>query len=226
MNHLRLQLVNSRENSAVEQQIDAVVIGGWSGRDRQAVEEHIRELEALGVPRPEHTPCYYVVSTSRLTTDDYIEVVGNESSGEVEFVLLKRMGEIWIGVGSDHTDRKIETFDVNASKQVCDKPIADVMWNFRDVEDHWDDLQLQSRIIVDGERTLYQDGRVNELLHPLELIEQYEKLSNRKLADNSVMFGGTLPAIGKVRPSDRFELEIIDPSLGRKISHQYRISAL
>ena len=32
--------------------ISHAVIAGWTGRDREAMEKHIAELEALGVPRP------------------------------------------------------------------------------------------------------------------------------------------------------------------------------
>jgi hypothetical protein len=35
-----------------------------------------------------------------------------------------------------------------------------------------------------------------------------------------------MPAIGAIRPSPRFEMELDDPVLGRKISHAYEIEAL
>lgn len=79
--------------------INAAVIAGWTGRDPEAVEKHIRELEALGVNRPSTTPIYYRVSASRVSTKDTIEVTGNTSSGEVEFVLLQTGGKLWVGVG-------------------------------------------------------------------------------------------------------------------------------
>ena len=34
--------------------VDTLVIGGWTGRDAAAIEAHIAELEAVGVPRPAH----------------------------------------------------------------------------------------------------------------------------------------------------------------------------
>ena len=33
-------------------QVDRLVIAGWTGRDKPALEKHIAELEALGVKRP------------------------------------------------------------------------------------------------------------------------------------------------------------------------------
>ena len=85
--------------------IRQLIIAGWTGRNQEAVEKHIRELEAIGVRRPKSTPIFYRVSASLLTTDDMIDVLGENSSGEVECVLHAIDGEIFVGVGSDHTDR-------------------------------------------------------------------------------------------------------------------------
>jgi hypothetical protein len=40
------------------------------------------------------------------------------------------------------------------------------------------------------------------------------------------MFGGTHAVRGGIRPSERFEFEIEDPVLGRKIRHGYAIQTL
>ena len=39
--------------------INHLVLAGWAGRNHAAVEAHIRELEALGTPRPTRTPVFY-----------------------------------------------------------------------------------------------------------------------------------------------------------------------
>src|SRR5579862_3365461 len=124
------------EESVVPGQVQEVIIAGWTGRDRAAQERHIAELELLGVRRPATTPVYYRVSASRLTTSDSISVTGNDSSGEVEFIILYKGGSIWIGVGSDHTDRKIETYNITVSKQMCEKPMAPRVWLFDELSDH------------------------------------------------------------------------------------------
>jgi hypothetical protein len=103
--------------------IDQAVIAGWTGRDPVARDKHIAELEAIGISRPATTPIYYRVSARRLTTTDSIEVSGGDSSGEVEFVLIGWQGRIFVGLGSDHTDRKVEAYSVTVSKQMCDKPL-------------------------------------------------------------------------------------------------------
>ena len=88
--------------------IDQAVIAGWTGRDPVARDKHIAELEAIGIARPATTPIYYRCSARRLTQEDSIEVCGANSSGEVEFVLIGWQGRTFVGLGSDHTDRKVE----------------------------------------------------------------------------------------------------------------------
>jgi Protein of unknown function (DUF2848) len=205
--------------------IDDAIVAGWTGRDAAAVEKHIRELEALGVKRPATTPIFYRVSAARLTTGSEIEVVGTGSGGEVEFVLLQYDGRVWVGTGSDHTDRTVETYGVTVSKQMCDKPLAPVFWAFDEVAPHWDKLMLRAHVVENGERKLYQEGPVTAMLAPLDLVGRYLKGST-KLPDGSIMYCGTLAARGGVRPTERFEYEIEDPALGRRIAHAYTVRIL
>src|SRR6059036_3351207 len=79
--------------------IDQAVIAGWTGRDPVARDKHIAELEALGIARPATTPIYYRCSARRITTTDSIEVSGEHSSGEVEFVLIGWQGRTFVGLG-------------------------------------------------------------------------------------------------------------------------------
>src|SRR3546814_230723 len=133
-----------------------LIIAGWTGRDSAALEAHIEELEALGVARPKSVPIFYRVDTSLLTTAGTVQCVGREASGEVEAVLYKHDGEYFVGVGSDHTDRKLETVGITLSKQVCVKPVSQRVWRWRDVADHWDSLLFRSALPQTGE--IYQDG--------------------------------------------------------------------
>src|SRR5436190_22137261 len=104
--------------------VHQLVIAGWTGRDPVARDKHIAELAAIGIAPPASTPIYYRVAARRLTTAERIECSGAESSGEVEFVLIGSGGGIFVGVGSDHTDRKVETYGITVAKQMCDKPLA------------------------------------------------------------------------------------------------------
>jgi hypothetical protein len=206
------------------QEIRQLVIAGWTGRDQDAVERHIAELEVLGVKRPSETPIFYRLSPSRATTSTHIQVIGTESSGEVEFVLLSAEDRLWVGLGSDHTDRAVETYDVAFSKQICDKPIATVFWDYEEVAPHWDDLQLRSYLVEADERELYQQGSVAEMLDPGTLLEKHA--GDATLADGCLLFGGTLSTLGGLRYADVFEFEIEDPVLGRQISHRYTLECL
>ena len=185
------------------------------------MEAHIRELEALGVARPASTPIFYRVAAARLTTADSIQVSGNRSSGEVEFVLVNIDGELWVGVGSDHTDREVETYGVTVSKQMCDKPMASVLWLLEEVEDHWDSMVVRSFAVNGDERELYQEGSISAMLPATELLERYKEHHGTGLQPGDVMFGGTLAVIDEIRPAQRFEFELEDPVLNRKITHGY-----
>lgn len=200
------------------------VIAGWTGRDPVARDKHIAELEELGIARPASTPIYYRVAARRLTTADAIEVTGADSSGEVEFVLIGAEGRIFVGVGSDHTDRKVETYGVTVSKQMCDKPLAPVLWNFADIADHWDQIILRSFATIDGARVLYQEGRLDGMLGVADLLRG--GFSDGKLPDGCAVFGGTFAAKGGIRPATRFDFEIEDPVLKRSIRHGYDVITL
>jgi len=217
-----LSLDGSTVTATTSVTLQHAIIAGWTGRDRLAVERHIEELAALGVKRPTSAPVFYRASAARVTTADRIQVLGEQSSGEVEFVLLQHAEQLWLGVGSDHTDRQVEAYDVGVSKQMCDKPVAAQWWAFSDVEPHWDRLLLRS--YVGGERTLYQEGSVTAMLEPLELIARYAP--GKALPDDSLMFCGTLAAMGGVRPSSQFTFELEDPVLGRIIRHTYHVDCL
>ncbi len=202
-----------------------LIIAGWTGRDSAVVEHHIAELEAIGVPRPRTTPTFYRVGTNLLTTDSRVDVAGTDTSGEVEFVLLYLTEGLFFGVGSDHTDRKVEAYGVTVSKQVCPKPLGKVIWPMREVMEHWDSLILRSWVTCDGARRPYQEGSVNKMLTPSDLTDRYTALYG-PLTDGTVMFGGTLPVIGPVSGGELFEIELDDPIRGRQLSHAYSIRSM
>lgn len=206
-------------------QIDDVVVAGWTGRNVDALEKHIKELEELGVPRPSSVPCFYRVGAGTFTTDTALQFLGDTSSGEVEFVLIGTDDGMLIGVGSDHTDREVETYSVPVSKQMCAKPVSSTVWKYDDVAGHFDDLILRAWATEGGEKKLYQEGPVTAMRPPAELIGLYRSGAT-ELPAGMAMYCGTLAAIGGIRPAERFDVEIEDPVLGRKISHGYSVETL
>ncbi len=201
------------------------IIAGWTGRDAASVQQHIDELKAIGVTPPSTVPVFYEVNPALLTTAADITVVGGKSSGEVEFVLLNTAQGLCVSVGSDHTDRWLETVSVHHSKQVCPKPIAPNAWTFASVEAHWDRLLLRSFSYRSGRRRLYQEGTVTKMLAPRDLLERFAQ-SQGEFAAGTAMSCGTLALHGDIEYGDCFELQLEDPVTRRVLSHRYRINAL
>ncbi len=68
----------------------------------------------------------------------------------------------------------------------------------------------------------YQDGTLAGMRPAADLIARY----GHALAPHTVMYCGTLAAIGGIRPATRFEMELEDPVLGRTLTHAYDIGVL
>jgi hypothetical protein len=168
----------------------------------------------------------YRVASSRVSTAPLIEVLGGKSSGEAEFVVLAHKGRLWIGVGSDHTDRAMEAQDAAASKQLCEKPVGGEFWALDEVEPHWDSLRLRS-VITEGssEPAVYQDGSVTSLRTPRELFSLVCRNAGVDV-EGTLLFCGTVPTFGGIKSPSRFEIELVDPVLDRHLTHAYQVEAL
>ncbi len=202
----------------VEVTIHTLIIAGWTGRDEAALRHHVEELTALGVPAPSSMPVFYRVAAANLTQDAAIQVLGPDTSGEAEPVVVSLVDGLWLGLGSDHTDRKAETAGIALSKQLCPKPVGTALWRLEEVLPHWDRLLLTSTI-EDGIR--YQHGALAAMRAPDDLLAR-----GPALPPGSAMFCGTLGAIGGIRPSARFAMELHDPVLGRTLRHAYDVQPL
>lgn len=211
-----------RDHVAVS--IDTLIVAGWTGRDAAAIRHHIEELGAIGVPAPSAVPLFYRLAATQLTQVAHLQVLGPDTSGEVEPVIVSLADGLWVTVGSDHTDRKAETIGVALSKQLCSKVLGPRLWRFDEVAPHWDRLLLRAWAVIDDERVLYQEGPVAGLRSPQDLIGRC--CGEAGLPAGSAMFCGTMAAIGGVRPAGRFEMELEDPVLGRSIGHAYDVEVL
>jgi len=206
--------------TGLDVEIARVIIAGWTGRNAEAVTHHINELAALGVPAPSQVPLYYRVSNTLLAQGESIEVLGADTSGEAEPLLLRSNGVLWLGLASDHTDRQLEAVSVAASKQACPKPVSDQLWRFDEVAAHIDDLLLRCHVKEDGEWVLYQEGTL-EGIRPLTQLARQANLQ-----DGDAMLCGTLPAIGPIRPAEAYRMELADKTQGRSLRLDYRVNAL
>jgi hypothetical protein len=209
-------------STPVDVAFDEVILVGYSGRDRAAVEAHIRELEHLGVARPPRVPALYTVPAGLVTVADKLVVATSETSGEAEFVLLPSPDGWLVGVGSDHTDRAHEVIDVAESKAMCGKVVSREVWRLRVLEQHWDELELRAWSTDGQGRRIYQEGRLQTLLTPSQLLEEVQHAG--LTTARSLVFSGTLPTIGGLACGNYFEVELYDPVLDRRLRCAYTIS--
>ncbi len=222
---LELTLESLRGRTTLSFAAERLVVAGWEGKDREAVRRHIEELGRLGVPAPSRTPTYMSLWPAILTTAEEIAVTGPESSGEVECVLLRQAERLYVGVGSDHTDRGFEKYDIPASKQMCGKPLAPVVWDLEEVRGHLDRLILRSWSTRQGRRRLYQEGTLAANRDVLALLREIPEEADPG-SGGLVLFCGTFAARDGIEIGELFEFEMEDPLTGRRIAHCYRIRRL
>ena len=208
------------DGTELEFRINQLYVAGWTGRNPDAVQHHIDELAAIGVAPPSRVPLFYRVSSSLLTQQSEIQVLGEETSGEVEPFLIQHDGSLFLGLGSDHTDRKLEAHSVAASKQVCPKPVACEIWRFENVRDRLDELVLRSWIKESGKWVRYQENSLASILPLANLVER----SN--LSDGSAILCGTVPAINGVRPALDYRMELFNPADDTRIELNYATEPL
>lgn len=209
----------------VDVPVREVIIAGMTGRDMSLVQKHIDELAELGIAPPSTIPVYYRVSASLLTQESRIQVIGSDSSGEVEAVLIGTPEGMLVAVGSDHTDRKVEATSIAISKQMCPKPISIDTWRYADVVDGWDGIQLVSDKVVDGIWSAYQRGTMASVRKPEDLIGKFFA-GMTELPAGVVMFTGTIPTIGEIVGGDHFATALVDPANGRTLWHGYDAAIL
>jgi hypothetical protein len=221
---IQLFLEKGKKQTPVDFHVDRMVNAGFTGRDQAEVRHHLDELSAKGIGVPDETPLIYPVIPDTLTCDEKIVVYGQQTSGEIEFVLfVKNADEIYVGIGSDHTDRKLEETDIPRAKQVCPNIVSPVVWDLQDVSDHWDDLVMACTVEKGGEEILYQKGAVGLLMSPAELLAFVGKKVTGPLTD-MVIFSGTVKMqTPEFVFADRFAGSLTDPVLDRKLSFAYSI---
>lgn len=205
---------------------DTLVMAGYTGRNREAVQAHIDELAAHGIPAPARVPTLFACTPGLMTTAEEVIVYGGETSGEAEFVLFLDGEEVLLGVGSDHTDRKLEESDIPRAKQLCAKTVSREVWRLADVADHWDDLILRAWVGENGPEVLYQEGALANLMSPKAIVE-YVRENVRGPLEPAVVYSGTLAVIGgHFRPAPVFTAELADPRRGRTLRCAYRVRTL
>jgi hypothetical protein len=201
---------------------------GFSGRDQEEVANHIKQLEPMGIAPPKKTPLLMEVAPYLLCTTNTIKVQGNFTSGEVEFVIIpeKDSDDFFIGVGSDHGDLEVEKVDVAMAKQMAPKILGSKLWRFSEIKNHWDEIVMRSWVKdkTNQNRYLYQQDKVEAMMHPNEIIKYYKQWVGNNL-DDIVIYSGTISALGELVYPNYFACELYDPILDRTIGLSYNIES-
>lgn len=207
-----------------------VVNAGYVGRDRVAVQAHIDELSREGVPPPGSVPVLFPLSCDSVTTAERIEVIGPDTSGEIEYVLLVGADdEVYVAVGSDHTDRALERTDLGKSKQICKNVVSRRVWRYADVRDHWDELVLSSWVRTQEaqDEALYQQASLSTILPADELLKLVSARIADRQRDGLVIFSGTIPLLGgRFLFGGEFRGELFDPRREARLQVMYHVARL
>jgi hypothetical protein len=204
-----------------------MINAGYVGKNQEEVRRHIEELAAKGIQGPKSIPVLFPVVCHALTTGSMIEVYGNETSGEVEYVLcVVSEDEVYVGLGSDHTDRHLEETDIPRSKQICPNLMSRTVWPLGEVEEHWDDLLISASVVKNAEAILYQEGRLGLLLNPAELMA-FVKTKISGPLQNLIIFSGTMGTLtGEFVFGESFEAKLIDEKTNRRLEISYDVRPL
>ena len=208
-------------NEKVELPVARVYNTGSATRDPEAARAHQEEVAKIGISIAFDVPSprIYPVAPTQLVTDDEIEVLHDRTSGEAEVVLLQVEDELYVGVGSDHTDRALETISIPWSKQSCPNVMAPRIWRWEDVADRWDECVLSCEI--DGR--LYSTVEVNVFLRPHDMLAQIAERVDLP-DDGFALFCGSYASVDKtMRYGDVCTIRLDHPDTDMSIEHSYRV---
>ena len=224
---LDLMLENKQERRQLTFNYSRMINAGYVGKNQEEVRRHIEELAAKGIPGPKSIPVLFPVVCRALTTDSVIEVYGSETSGEVEYVLcVVSEDEVYVGLGSDHTDRHLEETDIPRSKQICPNLMSRTVWPLAEVAEHWDDLLMSASVVKNAETIRYQEGRLGLLLNPAELMAFVKSKVGGPL-QNLIIFSGTLGTLtGEFVFGESFSAKLIDEKTNRRLEISYDVKPM
>lgn len=216
---MKFNVIGLKENKEIEIKPNHVYVVWYSGSNKDKTWEHINELEReLGVTPPPHIPTLFEVAREMVTQDKDLFFCGEKTSGECEYIIIKIHGIIYIGLGSDHSDRELEADSVPKAKQICLKPISKEIWLYDDIKDHFKEIELNSK----SDNEDYQKGTLADILSVEEIIKELEDRVDT--IDNCIIYSGTVPVLSGFKFGKNFYLELVDKKLNRKISFDYNVN--
>lgn len=226
---LRLQIAVKDGEETLDFPVKRVYNLGFTIRDAAKMQAHLDEVAKEGVPPPstDRPPIIFPISAWSTITDTQVPVQYSKTSGEIEIVTLILEDEVYVGVGSDHTDRALEAINIPWSKQVAPNVLAPTIWRWSDVADHWDHIEMECYVEEGGRRVLYQKAGVAEFWTPIEMRESLAGRIASVQDGGLVLFSGTVVSVDhRLSYSREWTISMIDPVLDRRIDHTYRIIVL
>ncbi|MGF6906715.1 DUF2848 family protein [Fusobacterium sp. PH5-44] len=219
---MKFNIVNKKGNEELNLIPEHVYVVGYSGSNKEKIYEHIKELEEqLNVAPPKKIPTVFEVSKEILTQDKNLYFVCEKTSGECEFVIIIKNSKIYIGLGSDHSDRELEAISVPKAKQICLKPISYEIWEYEEIKDHFSKIKLSAK----SDSKDYQIGTLADIISVEEILDELKKSLGGPV-DNCVIFSGTVPLVAGYEYGKNFYLELNDEILERKIAFDYDINVI
>ena len=204
--------------------IEDLVIAGWTGRDVAALNHHIEELKAIGVQPPSSVPLYYRAVAALLTQADTIQVLGDDSSGEVEPVLVGTpRAALGHGRRRSHRPqgRELRRRRLQADLREAGRPHRLALRGHRAALGPAHAAQLRDRRRARRCSTRKDRWPISARRAIGRAAGATATSACRRAWRCSAAPCG---AIGGIRPSPRFEMELEDPVLGRKLAHGYDVA--
>lgn len=196
---------------------------GSATREAATATHHQEEVAKAGVKIAFDVPAprIYPIGPWTLTTGERIEVQGPRTSGEVEIVLVVT-DEVYVGVGSDHTDRDLERTSILWSKAACPNILAPTLWRWSDIASSWDEYELWCDL--DGEP--YQRVGVDAFLSPDAVLATLRERAELPERDFVVFCGTYVSVTGELAFGDRWSFGLQKRDGGPSIAHSYEVIQL
>lgn len=194
---------------------------GSATRDPQTAVAHQEEVAKSGIYIAFDVPAprIYPIGRHSFTMEDEVFVQTEKTSGEVEIV-LHMADQLYVGVGSDHTDRALETVSIPGSKQACPNHLAGTLWPYAEIADHWDECVLKAWV----DDRLYQDVSVAAFMKPEVIIDTLRERVGGVPDRDFTVFCGTIVSVDKALGfGAHWKYSLEDPVTSRNITGDYDV---
>ncbi len=220
--------IKSHAGGKIQFEPKKLINAGYTGKDMKSIMAHIEELKEKGIAAPDSVPAFFPKSPNLLTQDEMLYTLdSSDHTGEAEFVIFFHQDKIYISVGSDHTDRIMEKVNIPKAKFIYPNVVSREAWDLSEIEDHWDDINLQCWVLVDNEKRLFQETKVSTFLSPQDLVKRVKNLLlNPDDVEGLVIFSGTVASIFQIDYSSWYLVKLTDKSSGKTISCEYGCSPI